>query len=333
MRLELRQIELSDAPEIFVLRSNEEVLRYLDRPKAVDMEDAINHIDKLTDLFDKGEGISWAISEIGGTELIGTVCLWNLQPNTGIVELGYSLHPSHWDRGIATEAVNAVIEFAFGTMKAVLIEAFVHPKNLASIKLLENQGFIMTGMEVGHNRYSLLAPPYGKILLETERIRLRELTPQDAPFLFELLNTPDWLKNIGDRKVKNISDAQKYLVYRLVLTCRLKGFGFYGISLRNGQLVGICGLVKRDFLEDIDIGYALLPMHYGNGYAYEAAIGLMDFAAKYLKLTKLAAITIDSNLSSIKLLGKLGFRFERNISIPDDQEVLMLFEKAIGGHV
>ena len=236
------------------------------------------------------------------------------------------MHPDYWGQGLTSEAVKAVIDFGFATMGANIIEAFSNDQNLASIRLLEKLGFVKTGNVEKYRIYALCRPPLGTVQLETERLRLREITPDDAPFLLELLNTPDWLANIGDRNVRNLDDARKYAINRIFAAYRRFGFGFYVMERKSDDaLIGNCGLVKRDFLDDVDIGYAILPQFYGQGYAVEAAIAVLDFAKQKLMLPRIAAITIESNKPSQRVLEKIGLRFERMISVPEDEEELMLW--------
>ncbi len=325
-RLLLRPLRDSDAPEIFIQRSDERIIQYTAIPKALDINDAVNFIDRILDFAEKGESIYWAICRKGEQKLIGTICLWHLDMEKTTAEIGYSLHPDFWGMGLTTEAVRAVVEFGFTAMGANVIEAYSNAQNLASIKLLEKTGFAKIGTEENHSIYALCRPPLGGVLLETERLRLREITPDDAPFLLELLNSPGWHTNIGDRGVHNLDDARKYAIYRIWLICRLKGFSFNLLERKtDSALLGMCGLIKRDFLDDVDIGYALLPQYFGQGYAVEAAKAVSNFAKETLKLPRLAAITIESNKPSQRVLEKIGLRFERMIAVPDDEEELMLW--------
>jgi RimJ/RimL family protein N-acetyltransferase len=161
--------------------------------------------------------------------------------------------------------------------------------------------------------------------INTERLLLREFVIDDAPFIVNLLNSPTWLQFIGDRGVKNIEDAQQYLLTGPMESYRLNGFGLLMIELKEGSVpIGSCGLIKREVLQDIDIGFALLPEHAGKGYGYEAASSIMNFAKKTLALKRVVAITDPENINSINLLKKLGMHFEKMITLYDEKE-LMLF--------
>ncbi|MCF8245086.1 MAG: GNAT family N-acetyltransferase [Saprospiraceae bacterium] len=321
-RLLLRPLKLEDAPEMLVQRSDERILRFTEAKKAADLADATAFIEKIQ----AAVSAYWAICPLGEDKLIGTICLWNLNTEKQVAELGYTLHPDHWGKGLASEAVTAVIDFGFAKMGATYLEAGCMTGNEASIRLLKKQGFVKTGVEDKYEIFALCRPPLGQFLLETERLSLREITPDDAPFILELLNTPDWIANIGDRQVRNLDDARKYIIHRLFSAYRKFGFGFWLMERKtDGIPVGIAGLVKRDFLDDVDIGYALMPSFHGHGYAVEAAKAVLNIAKRKLALPRLAAITIESNKPSQQVLEKIGLRFERIITVPGDEEELMLW--------
>jgi RimJ/RimL family protein N-acetyltransferase len=166
------------------------------------------------------------------------------------------------------------------------------------------------------------------VIIETQRLNLREFTAADSDFIIELLNSPGWMKYIGSRSVKTKEDAVNYIENRMRKSYLESGFGFYLIEIRaSGAKAGMCGLVKRDTLDEVDIGFALLPQYENFGYAYESAEAVMNYAKDILKIQRLSAITVPYNNSSIKLLEKLGMKFERNINLPDDTETLMLYYK------
>lgn len=328
-RLVLRSLSLEDAPEMLIQRSDDRIRRFTETKKAENLADAAAFIEQIETAVAGGESVLWAICPKGEEKLIGTICLWNLNPENQVAELGYTLHPDHWGKGFASEAAAAVIDFGFVKMGAIYIEAGCMTGNDASINLLKKQGFVKIGNEDKYEIFALCRPPLGTFLLETVRLQLREITPDDAPFLLELLNTPDWLANIGDRKVNTLDDARKYIIHRLFAAYHKFGFGFWLMERKTDSVpVGIAGLVKRDFLDDVDIGYALLPDFYGQGYAVEAAKAVLNIAKRKLALPRLAAITIESNKPSQLVLEKIGLRFERIITVPGDEEELMLFEVA-----
>jgi RimJ/RimL family protein N-acetyltransferase len=145
-------------------------------------------------------------------------------------------------------------------------------------------------------------------IAETERLVLRELSADDAVFICELLNDPSWLRNIGDRKVRTPQEAEQYIEDKMIGSYKFLGFGMYLAELKNGGApIGLCGLVKRDSLPDPDVGFALLPRFWNCGYAFEATKAVMSYARTVLKLSKLLAIVKPDNVSSIRLLERLGF--------------------------
>jgi len=164
-------------------------------------------------------------------------------------------------------------------------------------------------------------------IIETERLRLREFNSTDGEMIFELLNSPGWLKYIGTRSIETTDDAINYIETKLRKGYKESGFGFYLVELKStGEKIGMSGLVKRDGLDNVDVGFALLPQYENKGYAYESTAAVMKFAKEQLKLSKLAAITVPYNTPSIKLLEKLGMKFDKKINIPGDPEDLLLFE-------
>src|SRR4051794_18702973 len=148
-------------------------------------------------------------------------------------------------------------------------------------------------------------------VLETERLILRRLSTEDADFILELVNEPSWLRFIGDRGVRTTLDACDYILKGPVDSYRRFGFGLYLTELKeNAVPIGICGLIKRESLKDVDLGFAFLPEFRGKGYAYEASSAVMAYAKSAFGLNRIVAITNPDNYSSIKVLEKLGLRFE-----------------------
>lgn len=163
-------------------------------------------------------------------------------------------------------------------------------------------------------------------VIETRRLRLRQLAPTDASFILELVNDPDWLRFIGDRGVRAVEDAREYILRGPMDMYARLGFGLYLVETRDPVgSVGICGLIKRDSLEDVDIGFAFLPRFRGRGYALEAATATMEFGRRHLRLERIVAITSPGNLSSIRLLERLGMRFEADVALPNQAEEVSLY--------
>lgn len=166
--------------------------------------------------------------------------------------------------------------------------------------------------------------PATEIIADTARLLVRKPVLDDAAFILRLLNEPSWLLYIGDRNVRTLREAQLYLQNGSIRSFERLGFGFGTVILKSSdEPIGICGLVKRDFLDHPDLGFAFLPEFTGKGYAFEAATGVIQFAVEKLKLPQLLAFTIRENTASIKLLHKLGFAFQREIL--HDQEELLLY--------
>jgi RimJ/RimL family protein N-acetyltransferase len=163
-------------------------------------------------------------------------------------------------------------------------------------------------------------------IIETERLILRHLTVKDSEFMLELLNDPAWLQFIGDRGVRTVDEARDYILQSLVTMYDRLGFGLYLTKLKGeGIPIGICGLIKRDSLEDVDIGFALLPKFRGKGYAYESASAVMAYGKRTFGLNRIVAIVSPNNYASVKLLEKLGFSFEKMVKFSDDGESVNLF--------
>ncbi len=155
--------------------------------------------------------------------------------------------------------------------------------------------------------------------LRTERLRLRHFELNDAPLILELLNSPGWLQFIGDRGIKTLADAEKYLLNGPITMYETLGFGPYHLSLTgDGTPIGMCGPIKRETLDDVDIGFALLPEFTGHGYMLEAARAVLAHARDDLKLPRLAGITTPGNTGSIRVLETIGLRFERAVRLAPD---------------
>ncbi len=162
-------------------------------------------------------------------------------------------------------------------------------------------------------------------VLATARLRLRRLVLDDAPFVHELVNQPSWLAYIGDRQVRSLEDARGYLTTGPLASYAQHGFGLYAVERsHDGVAIGLCGLLKREQLDDVDIGFALLDRHGGHGYAIEAAAAVVEHARHAIGLDRLVAIVAPDNARSIRLLEKLGLAFERTITLPGQTASLRL---------
>ena len=163
---------------------------------------------------------------------------------------------------------------------------------------------------------------------ETERLLLRKITADDAEFILTLLNEPAFLRYIGDKKVRNVEDARGYILSGPVASYERHGFGLLLVELRDSHTpIGMCGLLKREELPDPDIGFALLADFWGKGFAFEAARAVLQDADDRLNLQRILAITSLDNETSINLLQRLGFSFEKVVKLTPDGEQLRLFSR------
>lgn len=167
-------------------------------------------------------------------------------------------------------------------------------------------------------------------VIETERLILRKGTNDDAPFFLDLLNQPSFIEFLGDRGVRNLDDARAYIQSKLVDSYNKFGFGLYMVLLKEDQTpIGICGLIKRDGLDDVDIGFAFLPQYASQGYGFESASVVMEYGRNTFGLKKIVGIVSAGNVKSIGLLEKLGLKFEKMIKLPNDDEELNLFVRTL----
>jgi [ribosomal protein S5]-alanine N-acetyltransferase len=163
-------------------------------------------------------------------------------------------------------------------------------------------------------------------VLKTERLTARPFTKNDTPFIIELLNTEGWIKYIGNRNIKTAEQARQYLIDGPIKSYADNGFGLYLIALKDSNTpVGMCGLIKRNYLPHPDIGYAFLPSFMGKGYAFEIAQAMLQFAFTQLKFGKVLAITLPENNTSVRLLLKLGMQFEKKITDATSNETLDMY--------
>jgi RimJ/RimL family protein N-acetyltransferase len=163
-------------------------------------------------------------------------------------------------------------------------------------------------------------------ILETDRLILSQLTLDDAAFIVELLNDKDFLYYIGDRGVRTLEDAHNYIINGPINSYQQHGHGLYLTQLKDGGVpIGICGLLKRDGLDDVDLGFAMLPQFRRKGYTFEAASAVLDYGKSVLGFKQIVAITQSENVASIRILEKLGMTFEKMIRLAEDEEEIKLF--------
>jgi [ribosomal protein S5]-alanine N-acetyltransferase len=164
------------------------------------------------------------------------------------------------------------------------------------------------------------------IRIETGRLLLTELTDDDAAFILGLVNEPSFLRYIGDRGVRTLDDARRYIRQGPAACYEKYGYGLLRMGVKpGGTPIGMCGVLRRDTLSDPDLGFSMLPAWWSKGYAYEAAAAVMRHARESAGIGRVLAITNVDNDPSIRLLGKLGFRFERMVRLGDDPTELRLF--------
>jgi RimJ/RimL family protein N-acetyltransferase len=163
-------------------------------------------------------------------------------------------------------------------------------------------------------------------VLETDRLVLRDFSPDDAGFMLRLLNEPSFLHFIGDRGVRDLEQARQYIIDRIVSSYEQFGFGLYMVELADSQEeIGTCGLIKREGMKDVEIGFAFLPEFWSRGYAVESAKAVMDYARRDLDLERVVAIANPDNERSFRLLEKIGLRFERMIQLSEKDPEIKLF--------
>ena len=168
-------------------------------------------------------------------------------------------------------------------------------------------------------------------VLETERLSLRWMTLDDAEFIMRLVNEPSWLEFIGDKGVRSLDDARNYLRTGPMDLYARYGFGHYLVERRtDGLAIGMCGLIKRDTLPDVDLGFAFLPEHWGKGYAFEAGAAVLEHGYRQFGLQRIVAITSPHNESSIKLLERMGLRYEGLIDL-SRSDAVKLFAREFAG--
>jgi RimJ/RimL family protein N-acetyltransferase len=168
------------------------------------------------------------------------------------------------------------------------------------------------------------------IVVETDRLILRRLTTEDAAFILDLLNQPSFLKFIGDRGVRTLDEAREYILKGPIASYERYGFGLYLTLVKESEIpIGICGLVKRETLEDPDVGFAFLPQFWLKGYAFESASAVLAYGKNTLGLKRIVGVTSSENDGSIRTLEKLGLRFERMVRLSEDGPELKLFAPGV----
>lgn len=251
-------------------------------------------------------------------------------------------NPKNRKKGIGSQLLKKSLGFYFDKLKLETLFCEPYALNLAPNKTLEKLGFEFVkkhvtvpgslNFEQEVNHWQLTKEQYLKkedkyMQFETKRLILRPVNKDDAPFILELFNSPKWLRYIGDRKVKTIEDAQKYIADKMTPQLKKLGYGNYLIIRKSdNKKMGTCGLYDREGLEGIDIGFAFLPEYEKMGYAFESANKIKDEGINRFGIKKLVAITTKENIESQKLIEKLGLQLVKIVNIPNDEEDLLLYE-------
>ncbi|MEJ7770151.1 MAG: GNAT family N-acetyltransferase [Chitinophagaceae bacterium] len=163
-------------------------------------------------------------------------------------------------------------------------------------------------------------------ITSTERLELRRFTLDDVTFIVQLLNSSGWLQFIGDRGVRTTKDAEAYLEGGPIKSYAVNGFGLWLTALKESSTpIGMCGMLKREGLDEIELGFALLPEYIRRGYAYEMAQATVEYAKTTFSLLRIAAITKVDNNASIRLLNNLNFKFERTVNLHGSEQMLNLY--------
>jgi RimJ/RimL family protein N-acetyltransferase len=164
------------------------------------------------------------------------------------------------------------------------------------------------------------------MIAETPRLRIRELTVDDAAFILGLLNQPSFLENIGDKGVRDLEDARRFILDGPWARHRDCGYGQFMVELKDGGApIGVCGVLYRDTLNVSDVGCAFLPAYWRQGFAYEAATAVMEYGRSKLGIEKTVGLTSKDNLASIKLVEKMGMKFERIVMMSDNDPGTVLY--------
>lgn len=164
------------------------------------------------------------------------------------------------------------------------------------------------------------------IVLQTPRLVLRHLTPDDAEFMLGMLNEPSYIQNIGDRGVRTVDEARQFLLQGPIDSYARHGHGLYRVEAKQeGIPIGLCGLLHREYLQEVDVGYAFVPAAWGRGYAVEAAAACLAYGREQLGLVRIVAVTTPENTRSIRVLEKIGLRYEKKVRLAADKEEIDLY--------
>lgn len=161
--------------------------------------------------------------------------------------------------------------------------------------------------------------------MQTDRLLLEHLSLDDCEFILQLLNEPSFIENIGDKGVRDLDGAREYLRNGPMASYAANGFGLFRVSLKSGACIGMCGLISRETLDHVDIGYGFLPQFWGQGYALESARAVMDYARRQLGIERVVAVVSPGNTASKKLLHKLGMQITGKVRMAENEPEIDLF--------
>ncbi|NNF68026.1 MAG: GNAT family N-acetyltransferase [Gammaproteobacteria bacterium] len=168
------------------------------------------------------------------------------------------------------------------------------------------------------------------MILETERLCLRKIVSDDAPFILELVNDPEWLRNIGDRGVRTLAEARDFIADGPIASYSRHGYGLWLVKFtKTSTAIGLCGVLKRGNLDHPDLGYALLPAFRGAGYAIEACKSVLEYARNSLRMQTVLAIVSPGNAKSISLLEKLSFEETGSVLMPGQDDEVLLYQREL----
>lgn len=318
-RIQMEPVSRADAGWMYRLRTDPQVIRYVDSPRIASESAMADKLDQLRRSDAAGDSIFRKILLADGGAPIGTICLWNFNLDRSCAEFGFELFPEYQGKGYMSEALQQLLDVSRRQLGLSRVEAWTHPENLPAQRLLGRFGFsrdaeaeaaaIADGTLKGYTIYSRSLPRFVRSqMLESARLRQEPFQASDAGFILRLLNTEGWLRYIGDRGVTDEASARAYLERSPIRLERETGMTFYKVSLKeSGAPVGMCGLILRDYLPGPDLGFAFLPEAEGKGYAVEAAQAWLPVARNVFGYDTLWAITVPENQRSIRLLERLGF--------------------------
>jgi|GEM_PF-556744 len=333
-RLRLREFAAHDAAALAALNSDPEVLRHVLHPEPWSLAKAQQWLAE-DDTYERYGFGRWAVTEKDSDELIGH-CGLKYRPEQKHVDLGYRFAAKHWGKGYATEAARACLEYGFRELGLRRIVASYIPGNAASLHVLEKLGFQPCGnVAMNGKEFPLLEVfnPYTDVhllqplLIETERLQLRELHPGDARVMYALNSDYEVVKYTGDSsQFTSFHDDAKPFFKAYPQRYREQGFGRWAVILKStGETLGWCGL-KRIETGEVDLGYRFFRKHWGKGYATESSLEVLRYGFGKLGLQTIVGRARVENLPSIRVLEKCGMVYEKNFTDHDGECVQLTLD-------